>query len=181
CVAIGVDCAAIGVEALRWALRHSAKKTATSPKDAPIAEMLRQARIHQSAPIAEMLRQALIHQDIPSDDPIELHQAQSPSNGAPPQEEALYADDPLFDVLHQALANRTGKLRVSDAYLICGIEAAKARTDQILRFRHAIRTLGWRRQSQYLNGSRQYVYVRGTEAERQVALVVEYDPHLRSV
>src|SRR4029077_13518384 len=87
CVAIGVDCAAIGVEALRWALRHSAKKTATSPKDAPIAEMLRQARIHQSAPIAEMLRQALIHQDIPSDDPIELHQAQSPSNGAPPQEE----------------------------------------------------------------------------------------------
>jgi hypothetical protein len=25
-------------------------------------------------------------------------------------------------VLHRALANRTGKLRVSDAYLICGIE-----------------------------------------------------------
>jgi hypothetical protein len=97
------------------------------------------------------------------------------------QEARLAGDDPLVDVLHRALTNRTGKLRVSDAYLICGIEPGKVNQDQISRFGRAIRELGWERQRRRFDGSLQYAYVKGTAAEREVELVVEYDPHLRSV
>lgn len=97
------------------------------------------------------------------------------------QEARLAGDDPLVDVLHRALANRTGKLRVSDAYLICGIEPGKVNQDQISRFGRAIRELGWERQRRRFDGTLQYAYVKGTPAEREVELVVEYDPHLRSV
>ena len=54
--------------------------------------------------------------------------------GAPPR-----SDDPIVIVL----CNRTGKLWVSDAYLICGIATGKANQDQIARFGKAIRELGW--------------------------------------
>jgi hypothetical protein len=97
------------------------------------------------------------------------------------QEAGLAYDDPLIDVLHRALANRTGKLRVSDAYLICGIEPSKVNQEQILRFGQAIRELGWERQRRRFDGSLQYAYVKGTATEREIALVVKYDPHLRSV
>lgn len=97
------------------------------------------------------------------------------------QEARLAGDDPLVDVLNRALANRTGKLRVSDAYLICGIEPGKANQDQIFRFGRAIRELGWERQRRRFDGSLQYAYVKGTTTEREVELMVEYDPHMRSV
>jgi hypothetical protein len=97
------------------------------------------------------------------------------------QEARLAGDDPLIDVLHRALTNRTGKLRVSDAYLICGIEPGKVNQDQISRFGRAIRELGWERQRRRFDGSLQYAYVKGTATEREVELVVEYDPHMRSV
>lgn len=97
------------------------------------------------------------------------------------QEARLVGDDPLVDVLHRALGNRTGKLRVSDAYIICGIEPGKANQDQISRFGRAIRELGWERQRRRFDGTLQYAYVKGTAPEREVELVVEYDPHLRIV
>ena len=101
------------------------------------------------------------------------------------QETRLADDDPIIAVLHRALANRTGRLHVSDAYLICGIEPSKVNQDQISRFGRAIRELGWERQRRRFDGSLhgplQYAYVRGTPTEREVQLVVEYDPYLRSV
>ena len=108
------------------------------------------------------------------------------TKAAPPEQETrLPDDDPLVDVLHRALTNRTGKLRVSDAYLICGIEPGKVNQDQISRFGRAIRELGWERQRRRFDGSLhgmlQYAYVKGTAAERAVELIVEYDPHMRSV
>ena len=93
----------------------------------------------------------------------------------------IFADDPLVDMLHRALGNRTGKLRVADAFLICGLEAGKVNQDQIDRFSRAIRELGWERARRPRNGALEYAYVKGTAAEREVALVVEYDPHMRSV
>jgi len=97
------------------------------------------------------------------------------------QEARLAGDDPLVDVLHRALGTRTGKLRVSDAYLICGIEAGKANQDQIARFGKAIRELGWERQRRRFEGQLQYAYVKGTADQREVELLVEYDPHMRQV
>lgn len=97
------------------------------------------------------------------------------------QEARLVGDDPLVDVLHRALGSRTGKLRVSDAYLICGIEPGKVNQDQIARFGRAIRELGWERSRRRFDGSLQYAYVKGNATEREVELVVEYDPHMRSV
>ena len=94
---------------------------------------------------------------------------------------ALAADDPLVDVLHRALGNRTGKLRVSDAFLICGLEASKVNQDQIARFGRAIRELGWERVRRHRNGALEYAYVKGNATEREVELIVEYDPHTRSV
>ena len=97
------------------------------------------------------------------------------------QEARLTGDDPIIDVLHRALGARTGKLRVSDAYLICGIEPGKANQDQITRFGRAIRELGWERQRRRFDGTLQYAYVKGTSTEREVELIVEYDAHMRSV
>lgn len=97
------------------------------------------------------------------------------------QEARQSGDDPLIDVLHRALGNRTGKLRVSDAYLICGIEPGKVNQDQISRFGKAIRELGWERERRRFDGVQQYAYVKGTTEQREVNLVVEYDPHMRSV
>ena len=59
------------------------------------------------------------------------------TKAAPPEQETRLADDdPLVDMLHRALANRTGRLRVSDAYLICGIEPGRVNQDQIMCFGH---------------------------------------------
>jgi hypothetical protein len=103
------------------------------------------------------------------------------ADAAVEQEARQRGDDPLVDVLHRALGNRTGKLRVSDAYLICGIEPGKVNQDQIERFGRAIRELGWERQRRRFDKSLQYAYVKGTTEQREVELVVEYDPHMRSV
>ena len=97
------------------------------------------------------------------------------------QETPLSVDDPLIDVLHGVLGNRTGKLRVSDAYLICGIEAGKVNQDQIERFGRAIRELGWERHRRRFDGTLQYAYVKGSPEQREVELIVEYDAHLRLV
>jgi predicted P-loop ATPase len=97
------------------------------------------------------------------------------------QEARQRGDDPLVDVLHRWLGNRTGKLRVSDAYLICGIEAGKVNQDQIERFGRAIRELGWERQRRRFDGSLQYAYVKGSPEQREVELIVEYDSQMRSV
>lgn len=59
--------------------------------------------------------------------------------------------------------------------------SSKVRPDQIQRFSRAIRELGWKRQRLHMKGRLQYAYVKGTDTERQVELVVEYDPHMRSV
>jgi hypothetical protein len=97
------------------------------------------------------------------------------------QEARTLGDDPLVDILHRALGSRTGKLRVSDAYLICGIEPGKASQDQIFRFGRAIRELGWERKRRRFDGALEYAYVKGNATEREVGLLVEYDPHMRSV
>jgi hypothetical protein len=98
------------------------------------------------------------------------------------QEARLRGDDPLIDVLYRALGNRTGKLRVSDAYTICGMEAGRVTQDQIERFGRAIRELGWeRRRRRFEDGKLEYAYLKGTEKEREIELVVEYDPHMHTV
>ena len=97
------------------------------------------------------------------------------------QEARLRGDDPLVDVLHRALGNRTGKLRVSDAYMICGLEAGRVTQDQIERFGRAIREIGWERKRRRFDGALDYAYVKGNDKEREVELFVEYDPHMRVV
>jgi len=103
------------------------------------------------------------------------------ADAAVEQEARLRGDDPMIDVLHRALGTRTGKLRVSDAFLICGLEAGKVNQDQIERFGKAIRELGWERKRRRYKGKLDYAYVKGDETEREVELIVEYDPHMRSV
>jgi len=90
---------------------------------------------------------------------------------------AKFRDRALVEVLHRALGDRTGKLRVADAFLICGIEVGKANQDQIGRLGRAIRELGWERQRRRFDGVPEYAYVKGTAAEREIDLLVEYDPH----
>jgi hypothetical protein len=103
------------------------------------------------------------------------------SQAAVEQEARMRGDDPLVDVLQRALGNRTGKLRVSDAYLICGLEAGKVNQDQMDRFGRAIRDLGWERLRRRFDGVLEYAYVKGTEEEQKIELVVEYDLTQRSV
>ena len=111
--------------------------------------------------------EALAERLQPADETLDSHEA--------------HFDDPFADVLLRALGNRTGKLRISDAYLICGLEAGRVNQEQIDRFGRAIRVLGWQRARSARQGVLEYAYVKGTAAERAVELVVEYDPHIRSV
>jgi hypothetical protein len=97
------------------------------------------------------------------------------------QEARLRDDDPLVDVLHRALGNRTGKLRVADAYLVAGIEPGRATQDQMDRFGRAIRELGWERLRRRFGGELAYAYVRGTSEQRDIELYVEFDPLARTV
>jgi hypothetical protein len=96
------------------------------------------------------------------------------------QEARTLGDDPLVDILHRTLGSRTGKLRVSDAYRLAGIEPGKASQDQIFRFGRAICELGWERKRRRFDGALEYAYVKGNPAEREVELLSEYDPHMLS-
>lgn len=80
-----------------------------------------------------------------------------------------------LDVLRRALGDCTGTLRVSDAFLICGIEPGKANQAQISGLGRAIRELGWERKRRRLNGSVQYAYAKGTPEQREVVLAVEHE------
>jgi predicted P-loop ATPase len=90
-------------------------------------------------------------------------------------------EDPLVDALHRNLGTWTGKIRISDAYLVAGIEAGKATQDQMNRFGQAIRELGWERERRRMGGERGYAYVRGEAGERERELTVEFDPLSRTV
>jgi hypothetical protein len=75
----------------------------------------------------------------------------------------------LCSTLHRALGERTGKLRVSDAYLICGIEPGKINRSKLSSFDRAIRMLGWERQRRRFDGgSIHHAYVKGSATEREV-------------
>jgi len=89
-------------------------------------------------------------------------------------------DDPMTATLHRALGNCTGMLRVSNAFLLCGLEARNVTQDQIKRFGRAIRALGWERKRCRRAGMVEYVYVRGNEIERKIELLVVYDPHTQT-
>jgi len=85
------------------------------------------------------------------------------------------------EALVHVLGNRTGTLRVSDAFLICGIEHGEATQEQMTSFGRAIRELGWKRKRCRYNGTLEYAYVKGDASEREVKLVVDYDAHIRSI
>lgn len=91
------------------------------------------------------------------------------------QEARTADDDPLVDSLSRHLSNITGKIRIADAYALAGIESGRATHDQITRFGHAIRELGWERAKRTMNGQRVYAYVRGEGMERDRELTVEID------
>ena len=91
------------------------------------------------------------------------------------QEAREAEDDPMVPLLDRTLGGWTGKLRIEDAYAIVGIEPGKATKDQIDRLGRAIRKIGWERKRRRFDGVREYAYVRGTEQEREVEIVVEVD------
>jgi len=82
------------------------------------------------------------------------------------------AADPIANALHRILANRTGKLRIADAYRFCGIEPGKINQNRIARLRRTISELGWERQRCRFGGTIKHAYVRGTPEEREVELVI---------
>lgn len=92
----------------------------------------------------------------------------------------MQTNQKLTDVLQHLLGDHTGRLRVADAFLLCGIEPGKATQDQIQRVGRALRELGWERQRRTFDGVRTYAYVKGTRQQREDELVVEYDLHTRS-
>jgi hypothetical protein len=95
-------------------------------------------------------------------------------------DDAVDSDDPIAALLYRALGDRTGTLRIIDAYRICGIEPGSANQDQIKRVGWAIRELGWQRARRLFRGQPDYVYVKGASAEeREVELT--YDAHMRAV
>ena len=98
-----------------------------------------------------------------------------------PRTKAWDAIASLAAVLHQTLGNLTGKIRVSDVFLVCGIALFDAAQEQREQLGYAIRELGWERKRRRFDGVLEYAYVKGTESERLVQLVVEYDVHTRSV
>jgi hypothetical protein len=84
-------------------------------------------------------------------------------------------DGKLIDALRRSLGDHAGRLRVADAFLLCGIDPGKATQDQIQQVGRTLRELGWERQRRSFDGVRTYAYVKGTRQQREEELVVEYD------
>jgi len=101
-----------------------------------------------------------------------MHTNQGPKKAMP-------KDLKLTDVVQRVLGDHTGRLRVADAFLLCGIDPGKATQDQIQQVGRALRELGWERQRRNFEGVRTYVYVKGTRQQREDELVVEYDHSVR--
>jgi hypothetical protein len=79
-------------------------------------------------------------------------------------------DDPIPNILHRVLTNRTGKIRVTDIHCLCGIDPGKS--SRLTLLKSIMQSEGWERQRQRFDGTLQYAYVRGTSEEREVELVL---------
>lgn len=81
-------------------------------------------------------------------------------------------EDPMVPILAGVLGDLTGKLRVTDALRIVGVDG-KATQDQAQRLGVAMRDLGWERAQRRADGEKVYWYVRGAEHERGSEIVLE--------
>jgi hypothetical protein len=75
--------------------------------------------------------------------------------------------DPYFVALHEALGDRTGKIRTRDVWRIVGVSVDRRTPQHEQRVGEAMRELGFeRKQGRFGGGGPEYAYVRGTKAER---------------
>ncbi len=89
------------------------------------------------------------------------------------QEDRLVGD-PFMEDLQPLLGDVVGKIRTADVWKLVGKADSGHRTqDDANRLGEVMRRLGWERKWRRFGGSPQYVYLRGTAAEREKALAVE--------
>ncbi len=88
------------------------------------------------------------------------------------EQESRRVDDPFVMLLHTALADLTGKIKIVDCYRIIGIDPGDANQDQVTRLGSTMRELGWDRQQRRFDGKQAYAYVKGDTTERERALEV---------
>lgn len=90
------------------------------------------------------------------------------------EQAARRTDDPYRVLLEQVLGAAVGKLRIQDAWRICGFRGDLVPSqDQMARIGEAMRELGWERPEnvrRFGKGERKYAYERGTEIERAQGL-----------
>lgn len=91
------------------------------------------------------------------------------------EQEDRRAEDSIEILLADAFDGITGKIAITEAWKILGIDNRPLTTDETARFGAAMRRLGWERVQRRLDGDRCYVYVRGSEVEREKHLVVSID------
>ena len=72
--------------------------------------------------------------------------------------------------LRRALGDARGKLRVSDAHVLGGLERQSYYQTHLIA--HALRHLGWERGRYRFDGTVRYAYVKGTRLQRENILEI---------
>lgn len=92
------------------------------------------------------------------------------------EQEERRVTDPFEEALETHLGTRTGKVRAHDAWTIIGKADVGRRTqDDMNRLGEVMRRLGWERKQHRFGGNPEWCYVRGTRAEREQRLFVQFN------
>ena len=70
-------------------------------------------------------------------------------------------------LVRKAFGDITGRIAITEAWQVLGIQSRVLTQDEMQRFGNAMRMLGWQRKRGRTSGELAYVYYRGTEAESE--------------
>jgi len=88
------------------------------------------------------------------------------------QQEERRVVDTIEATLEEAFTGAVGRIRILDIWALFGKDPIDARTDEQARVGDTMRRMGWDRTRLRVGGKRTYVYAKGTDQEREIALVV---------
>lgn len=87
------------------------------------------------------------------------------------QEERRVVDN-IEAIIEEAFSGHLGRVKCLDVYQLLGKDPIDASPDEQRRVGEAMRRLGWKRTRRRIVGKPTYVYVKGLEADEDIALVV---------
>lgn len=93
------------------------------------------------------------------------------------EQEARYATDAFEVIITEAFGDSVGKIPTTDAWKLLGLINRTLTNDEQTRFNNAMRRIGWlqarRRDKEHRNGALRYCYVKGSDEDDPIWLMVD--------